>query len=83
MISGLIILPFTGSPRFYLKTVVENWKVIAMVTFFQIVLNYGLFYKELQLVPDEKPEWITITGMVIITGSLIIFFSNNKESHSI
>ena len=34
------------------------------------------------LVPDEKPEWVTITGMVIITGSLIMFFSNNKESDS-
>jgi len=35
------------------------------------------------LVPDEKPEWITVTGMVIITGSLIMFFSNNKRSHSL
>lgn len=35
------------------------------------------------LVPGEKPEWITITGMFIITGSLIMFFRNNKESHSI
>jgi hypothetical protein len=35
------------------------------------------------LVPGEKPEWITITGMVIITGSLIMFFRNNKVSHSI
>ena len=34
------------------------------------------------LVPDEKPEWITISGIVIITGSLIMFFSNNKESDS-
>ena len=35
------------------------------------------------LVPDEKPEWITISGMVIITGSLIMFFTNNKGSHSL
>jgi drug/metabolite transporter (DMT)-like permease len=34
------------------------------------------------LVPDENPEWITITGMVIITGTLIMFFSNIKEAHS-
>ena len=53
-----------------------------MVTFFQIIVNYALFYQGLQLVPNEKPEWITITGMLIITGSLVMFFRNNKESQS-
>jgi drug/metabolite transporter (DMT)-like permease len=30
------------------------------------------------LVPGEDPEWLTITGMVIITGSLVIFFLNMR-----
>jgi drug/metabolite transporter (DMT)-like permease len=34
------------------------------------------------LFPGEKPEWLTITGMIIITGSLVMFFRNNKESKS-
>ncbi len=34
------------------------------------------------LIPDEKPEWITIAGIVIITGSLILFFRDAKGSHS-
>jgi drug/metabolite transporter (DMT)-like permease len=51
IISGIIILPFTVSPRLYIKSVRENWKVIAMVTFFQIIVNYALFYLGLQLVP--------------------------------
>ena len=34
------------------------------------------------LVPDEKPEWITITGILIITGSLILFFRNTKRSRT-
>jgi drug/metabolite transporter (DMT)-like permease len=33
------------------------------------------------LVPGEKPEWLTITGMVIITASLIGFFKNNGKPH--
>ncbi len=33
------------------------------------------------LVPGEKPEWLTITGMVIITASLIGFFKNNRKPH--
>jgi drug/metabolite transporter (DMT)-like permease len=31
------------------------------------------------IVPGENPEWITITGMVIITGSLILFFVNAER----
>lgn len=33
------------------------------------------------LVPDENPEWLTISGMIIITVSLIIFYRNSDESH--
>lgn len=31
------------------------------------------------LVPNEKPEWLTITGMFIITASLIMFYRNTRE----
>jgi drug/metabolite transporter (DMT)-like permease len=34
------------------------------------------------LIPDENPELLTISGMVIITFSLIIYYSNTKESIS-
>jgi drug/metabolite transporter (DMT)-like permease len=33
------------------------------------------------LVPGEKPEWLTITGMVIITVSLILFYRSTKQVH--
>ncbi len=32
------------------------------------------------LVPDEKPDWLTIMGMFIITFSLVIFFTRNNKS---
>jgi drug/metabolite transporter (DMT)-like permease len=35
------------------------------------------------LIPGEKPEWLTITGMVIITTSLIGFFKKNGKTHPI
>jgi drug/metabolite transporter (DMT)-like permease len=31
-------------------------------------------------VPGEKPDWLTVTGMVIITSSLILFHQNKKGS---
>jgi drug/metabolite transporter (DMT)-like permease len=30
------------------------------------------------LVPDEKPEWLTVSGMVIITVSLIMFYRSTR-----
>jgi len=32
------------------------------------------------IVPGESPEWLTITGMIIITGSLILFYFNSREA---
>jgi drug/metabolite transporter (DMT)-like permease len=32
------------------------------------------------LVPGENPEWLTITGMIIITVSLILFYFNSREA---
>ncbi len=31
------------------------------------------------LVPDEKPEWLTVSGMFIITTSLIMFYRSTRE----
>lgn len=32
------------------------------------------------IVPGESPEWLTITGMIIITVSLILFYFNSREA---
>ncbi|HEY5469374.1 MAG TPA: DMT family transporter [Bacteroidales bacterium] len=32
------------------------------------------------LIPGEKPDWLTITGMVIITASLVIYYSNTDRT---
>ena len=32
------------------------------------------------LVPGEKPEWVTISGMIIITISLVMFYRNSKAA---
>jgi len=34
-------------------------------------------------IPEEHPEWLTISGMVIITASLIIYYFDNKEVPSV
>lgn len=32
------------------------------------------------LVPGENPEWLTVTGMILITGSLILFYFTTREA---
>jgi drug/metabolite transporter (DMT)-like permease len=34
------------------------------------------------LVPGEKPEWLTVSGMFIITGSLIMFYRRKRSDTS-
>ncbi len=33
------------------------------------------------ILPDEYPDWLTISGVLIITVSLIMFFRSNKKKH--
>jgi drug/metabolite transporter (DMT)-like permease len=35
------------------------------------------------LIPNEYPEWLTISGMVIITLSLILYYTNTNEAQSL
>jgi drug/metabolite transporter (DMT)-like permease len=35
------------------------------------------------LVPGEKPEWLTISGMIIITASLVMFYRSTKMVSSV
>jgi drug/metabolite transporter (DMT)-like permease len=48
--SGLLILPFTVKPSLYLSQIRTHWKVVAWVTFLQMLINYSLFYIGLDLV---------------------------------
>jgi drug/metabolite transporter (DMT)-like permease len=50
IIAGLMILPFTIRPNAYFKMIRDHWKVVAWVTFLQILFNYSLFYQGLTLV---------------------------------
>lgn len=34
------------------------------------------------LIPGEKPEWLTVSGMIIITVSLIVFYRSSTEIRS-
>jgi drug/metabolite transporter (DMT)-like permease len=51
MIAGVIILPFTVSPKSYIGMIRDNWRLVLYVTSLQTILNYSLFYSGMKLVP--------------------------------
>jgi drug/metabolite transporter (DMT)-like permease len=78
IISGLIILPFTVKPSIFIRMVIENWKVIAWVTFLQIVVNYSLFYHGLNLVPGALGAVIYGAQPLIIAIVAAVMHKDDK-----
>ncbi|HEX2919953.1 MAG TPA: DMT family transporter [Bacteroidales bacterium] len=51
IISGILILPFAGNLKEYFCEINKHRRLVAEITFFQIVVNYSLFYHGLNMVP--------------------------------
>lgn len=51
ILAGLILLPFTVSPRLYIRMLIENRSLAFWVTLLQTLINYILFYIGLNYVP--------------------------------
>jgi len=51
MISGLMILPFTCKPSRYFSVIMQNWRLLLVLTSVQSFLHYILFYTGINLVP--------------------------------
>jgi drug/metabolite transporter (DMT)-like permease len=74
VISGLLILPFTVRPAVYIRIIRENLKIVMLVTMFQTVFNYILFYMGMDLVPGaigaivigSQPLLIALTAALMI-----------------
>lgn len=80
IIAGLMILPFTVTPRAYLKMIAEHWKVVAWVTFLQIVVNYSLFYQGLNIVPGALGA--VIVGSQPLVTAVVASVMNSADKLS-
>lgn len=77
ILSGLMILPFTVKPASYLAMLMEYRKVIMLVTLFQILGNYILFYFGLDLVPGALGA--VIVGSQPLVTAVIASMVNKGE----
>jgi len=50
LLAGFLLLPFCGNPRHWLREIRGNLKMVLLVSIFQTMLLYGLFYLGMSLV---------------------------------
>lgn len=74
IISGLMILPFSGKPSGYIQTIRNNWRLMAILTLIQGFIHYIFFYTGINMVPGALGAIITGGQPLIIAliASLMI-----------
>lgn len=78
IIAGLMILPFTIRPLAYFKMIRDHWKVVAWVTFLQILFNYSLFYQGLTLVPGALGA-VIVGSQPLVTAVVAAIMHNGDR----
>ena len=51
VLSGLMILPFTGGLRMFFTNILKNWRIVVLISLLQSFLQYALFYLGINMVP--------------------------------
>jgi drug/metabolite transporter (DMT)-like permease len=77
IISGIMILPFTVKPSLYIQMVRDHWKVVLWITVLQTLINYGLFYEGLSLVPGAVGA--VIVGSQPLVTAVVVSIINPED----
>jgi drug/metabolite transporter (DMT)-like permease len=77
----LLWLSFVGSCAFSLwfKLLQRPHVKVSELNLWKFIIPVAGAILSWMLAPGEKPEMLTIAGMVIITGSLVIFYKNGRN----
>jgi drug/metabolite transporter (DMT)-like permease len=78
IISGLMILPFTVRPSVYIRMIRDYWKLVLSITFLQTVINYGLFYHGLALVPGALGA-VIVGSQPLVTAVVASLMHNDDK----
>lgn len=80
IIAGLMIIPFAEKPALFIRTVVENWKLVTTITLLQFLGNYALFYKGLTFVPGALGAVIVGSQPLVTAVVASIMIDEDKLS---
>jgi len=76
-LSGLMILAVFGNRRQYWREVCREWKFILTIAVIQVVVQYGLFYSGMNLVPGALGAMIVGSGPLFI--ALVAHFTHPDD----
>ncbi len=76
LLAGILLIPFSGGG--YLSSGVKNIKLILLVSLFQTVLMYGLFFTAMSMIPGAVAA-IIIGSSPLITATITHFTLKNDR----
>ena len=79
----LLWLSFMAASAFsiWFKLLQRPWVKVSELNLWKFIIPVVGAILSWLLVPNENPEWLTISGMIIITASLIMFYRSIRETH--
>jgi drug/metabolite transporter (DMT)-like permease len=78
ILSGVMILPFTVRPADYIKTIIDNRKIVSLVTLFSILINYIFFYQGISLIPGALAAVIVGSQPLVAAVVAAIMVKDDK-----
>ncbi|HMB01408.1 MAG TPA: DMT family transporter [Spirochaetota bacterium] len=78
MLAGIILLPFSGSPLAFLKYIKKNLIFIMLISLFQTVLLYGIFFTALKVVGGAQAA-IVIGSAPLVSAVISHFMQHNDK----
>jgi drug/metabolite transporter (DMT)-like permease len=77
-ISGVIIFLLIGKPRYFFRQVKDNLKVLLLISFVQVFMQYALFYSGLNLIPGSLGAMIIGSSPLFVAIVAHYSFHNDK-----
>jgi len=66
ILAGLMVMAVYGKWRLYWKEVMREWRFILIIAFIQVIVQYGIFYSAMNLVPGA------VGAMIVGSSPLFI-----------
>lgn len=77
-ISGVIIFLLIGKPLYFFRQVKDNFKILLLVSFIQVFMQYALFYSGLNLIPGSLGAMIIGSSPLFVAIVAHYSFHNDK-----
>ena len=81
-LAGMLIVPFCGHPKTWLRMIGGNLKAVLVLSVFQTSLHYGLFYAGMTLVPGALAA-IVIGSAPLITAVTAHFMMPREHLNTV